>query len=264
MKRFYCEKCNEILPKGNIECGKCGYVNERLYYKVQRSRTYTKVIIVLAAIAAIVGFLAICNAAMLYPWQYRARHNRRAILTYARENYPEAKIIEEYYPTMKFNPTGDPYDLIWFELDGIEFYIEARDGKVNYDNDGYGVALLVNEIREKYLDNFFLQQGLSYEPDISFLYNDYYWPPRNASLSTFHGSICLDIVLDYDNDKQFPNDYGWFFDFYCYWREVCPTDKFSLRFCYRMRGGKSYQLYCYSSSEFDNEDDFWGQFKYIS
>lgn len=264
MKRFSCEKCSGVLPKRNIECVKCGYVNERLYPRVERARKRKKIIVIIAVISIIIAFFVSCNAFMLYPWQYQARHNRKAILEYARENYPGAKVADEYYQTIKFNPTNKPFDIIWFELDGIKFYIEARDGKVNYDNDGYGFALIRNEIREKYLNDFFAKRELSYAPKITF--SDYYpyWPQKDANLSTFPGSIWLDFVLDYESDKLTPRDFGWFYDFYLYWKEVCPTKGFSLRFCYRIDKNSFYQLHCYSTSEFANEDDFYKRFEYVS
>lgn len=259
--KVFCEKCNQILPKGKIECDKCGYINESLYPKLEKAKARKKVIIILSMVSAAVVVLIICNAMMLYPWQYRARHNRKAILEYARDNYPGAKIVKEYYPTMEFNPTGNPYDAILFEFNGIKFYIRGRNGKVNYNNDGYGFALLANEIRERYLNTFFSWRGLSYDPNINFFNYDNYWPQRDAELNTFPGFIRLDFIFEYESDKQFPRDFDWLYDFYCYWKEVCPTDGFSLRFCYRINKNTFCQLNCDSKSEFANEDDFYSSFE---
>lgn len=261
MKQFYCKKCNGVLPKGDSTCDKCGHFNEALYPEIENGRKRRKVIVILSVLLGLIIVVIICNAAMLFPWQYRARHNRNAIIEYAEKNYPGAEIVEELYPTMKFNPTGNPYDVIWFELNGIEFYIEARDGEVKRQNDGYGIAKIKKEVREKYLQDFFSRKGLSCEPDISFSYDDYYWPTSNASLNTFLGSIHLDFVLGYDESKKFPEDYGWFYDFYCYWKEVCPTKDFSLRFCFRINKNTPFQLWCDSSSKFTGEDDFYKSFK---
>lgn len=261
MRRLFCQKCNGILPKLNATCDKCGHFNEALYPEIEKVRKRRKVIVILSVLFGLVVVVIICNAAMLFPWQYRARHNRNAILEYAEKNYPGAEIVEELYPTMKFNPTGNPYDVIWFELNGIEFYIEARDGEVKRQNDGYGEAKIKKEIRENYLQDFFSRQGLSCEPDISFSYDDNYWPTQNASLKTFCGSIQLDFVMNYDESKKFPEDYGWFYDFYCYWEEVCPTDGYSLRFCFRINRNTYYQLRCDSKSQFVDKDDFYSRFK---
>ncbi len=261
MKRFFCEKCNGILPKGDSTCDKCGHFNESLYHEIENGRKRRKVIFALLVLLGLVIVVIICNSAMLFPWQYRARHNRNAILEYAEKNYPGADIVKELYPTMKFNPTGNPYDIIWFEFNETEFYIRARDGEVNSHCDGYGEAKIKKEIREKYLQDFFSRQDFLYEPDIIFLYDKNYFPQKNASLKSFHGSIQLDFVMNYDESKKFPEDYGWFYDFYCYWKEVCPTDGYSLRFCFRINKNTYYQLRCDSKSKFVDKDDFYKSFK---
>lgn len=228
MKRFYCKKCNAALLKWDSTCDKCGYFNESLYPEIEDCKKRRKVIVVLSVLLGSVIVVIICNSAMLFPWQYRARHNKKAILEYAEENYPGAEIVEELYPTMKFNPTGVPYDMIRFKLDKIEFYIKARDGEVTGHCDGYGEAKIREEIREKYLRDFFSRQDFMHEPDITFFYDKNYFPQKDASLESFHGSIRLDFVMNYDESKKFPEDYGWFYDFYCYWKEICPTDGYSL------------------------------------
>ncbi len=207
MKVFFCEKCNEILPNGNIECSNCGYVNENLYSKVQKSRTYKKIIIILAVIAAIVGFFAICNAAMLFPWQYQARQNRKAILEYARNTYPEAKIIKEFYPSTKFNPTNKPYDLIWFEFDGVDFYIAARDGKVNYDNDNYPEARTTAQFDKIIKDGFLKPRKIN----SSVIYN---FEDDYRETYPYTGSLYIELHARGSS----PQEVGWLYDFYKYWK----------------------------------------------
>ena len=259
MRRFYCQKCSLMLPKGEIVCEYCGHINESIYPKFEKVKTARRAILILAA----VGILILCHVFMLYPWQYQARRNRKAIMKYARTFYPEAKIVKEYYPTMEFNPTGMPYDRIWFELDGVEFTIAVRDGEVNRDSDGYGFGLLRKEIRENYLNDFFSMRGLSDIVDISFSDYSPYWPQQYAVISDFPGTIRLDILLEHEEDKQTLRDFDWLYDFYCYWREVCPTEGFSIRFCYRISSKTNYTIYCYSTSEIDNEEDFYNLMEYI-
>lgn len=259
MKRYCCQKCSLILPKGEIVCENCGHINESVYSKLEEVKRVRRTILILAA----AGVLILCHVFMLYPWQYQARRNRKAIMRYARTFYPEAKVVKEQYPTMKFDPTGMPYDCIWFELDGIEFTIAARDGEVNYDSDGYGFALLRKEIREKYLNGFFSMRGL---PDIVDIYfSDYgsYWPQQYAAISSFPGSVRLDILLEREEDKQTLKDFDWLYDFYCYWREVCPTEGFSLRFCYKITSKSNYTINCYSTSKINNEEDLYSLMEYL-
>ncbi|MCH5208631.1 MAG: hypothetical protein J1F04_07075 [Oscillospiraceae bacterium] len=259
-----CKNCGEILPKWrkDIVCERCGYINEHLYYKDKKLRILKRVLTFLSVIFVIVGTLVVCDKAMLYPWQSHTRSNRKAMLEYAHKNYPEAKIVKENYPSLKFNVTAQPHDVIWFELDGVEFFISARDGKVS--DDRYGVALMEKAVREDYLNDFFVQRGLSYRVGITFydripLPTEQVIDPKNLT-----ETISLDIVLEYEEDKQTPRDFDWFYDFYCYWKEKCPTGKFSIRFCYKIKRGAFYSMYCDSGSEFDSEDDFYNQFKYIT
>lgn len=263
MKRFSCEKCGGILSKGSIECGKCGYVNERLYPRVERARKRKKIITISVVSSFFVLISTSCVILHKYPylWHFAAKRNRAAILEYAEINYPDAGIVAEYYPSAEFNPTNKPYDTIWFELEEINFFIRCRDGKVNERNDdGYGAAIIQKEIREKYLDNFFLQNGLPNNVQIGF--SDY-WPQRNDDLDSFKGLIRLEFELEYNKNNMSTQDFGWFYDFYCYWREVYPTEKFSLRFYYWKDNQTKYLIYCDSASKFDSEEEFYNASKRI-
>lgn len=253
MKAFFCEKCNEILLKGKIECGKCGYVNEKLYSKVQKSRTYKKVIIALAVIGAIVGISAACNIAMLFPWQYQARYNRKAILEYARNNYPEAKIIKEHYHTMKFNPTNKPYDVIWFELDEIEFYIAARDGRVNYDDDSYPQARVITQFDKIIKDGFLKPRNVI--SSIQYSFQDDY-----RKIYPYTGSLYIELRAQ----GSTPSEVGWLFDFYKYWKkEGAFLKEYQVSILiYEDNVMRGYVI-IKNDSEFSNEDEFYSAFKYV-
>ncbi len=193
-------------------------------------------------------------------WHFR-QADKQAIVQYQRQNYPGAKVIERDFPFLA-NPhlVGFPVpSRMTFEYDGVKFRISAQDGIIS--GDGYGGSKIEKEIREKYLQDFFSRQGFSYEPNIDFSYHKNYFPQKDASLKTFRGSIQLDFLINYDGSKKFPEDYGWFYDFYCYWKEVCPTDDYSLWFCLRINRNAYYQLECDSKSEFADKDDFYNSFK---
>lgn len=259
MKRFACEKCGNILPKGDIICDKCRHSNEQLFHIIIAAKQRQRFVTILILVISLIALGIIFNVFMLFPWQYQARHNKKAILSYVRDNYPNARIVEEYYPSMKFNPTNKPYDSIVFELNGVQFAVRGRDGKVNEANDDlYGAAVIQKEVREGYLNNFFSQRALEYEADIDFL--DYY-PRKTDNLSTFQGNIFLEFRLDHEADKPTSRDLGWLYDFYCYWRNVCPTEDFTLRFYYRISRNSGYELYCYANSQFSNEDEFYAAFR---
>lgn len=192
-----------------------------------------------------------------YLWHYQASRNRMAILEYAADNYPRARIVEETYSSTVFNPTNKPYDKIRFELDGINFWIKARDGEVDWrDDDGYGGALIGKEIREKYIDNYLLSNSLACNARIRY---SGYQPTKNdtlASFVSFDGAIVLEFDLAYEENELSVPDYDWYYDFYCYWKEICPTREFILWFRYWTDWQSKYLLYCDSGSEFNSKEAF--------
>ncbi len=171
---------------------------------------YKRFIVVFAIIFTAIGFLVFCDIAMLYPWQYQARLNRKAILEYVRSAYPEAIIIEEHYQTMKFNPTNKPHDVIWFELDGVKFYVAACDGIVNFDDDGYPEARATAQFDKIIKDGFLRpKQITSAVPSYTF-YDGYKKYPYTGE---------LEVELDIVGEGVIPQKVEWLYDFYKYWKK---------------------------------------------
>ncbi len=227
-----------------------------------KRRFMTKGKIIALSIVAVIILLSVWDIFIDPPafWHFR-QADKQAIVQYQRQNYPGAKVIERNFPFLA-NPhlVGSPVrSSMKFEYDGVKFGIYAQDGIIS--GDGYGAAKLKKEIREKYLQNFFSRQGILYEPDINFSYDKNYFPQKDASLKTFRGSIQLAFLMNYDESKKFPEDYGWFYDFYCYWKEVCPTDDYYLWFSLRINRNTYYQLRCDSKSQFVDKDDFYNSFE---
>lgn len=256
--KIKCSKCGKRLE--SEICRKCGF-NNSLYYRIEKfSRPSRRGIIIslVTAVTVIIGLYASCVSCTACPevWSVSAKKNRAAILEYANKNYPEAKIVEEYYPSAEFNPTNKPYDSIMFDFNGVNFFIWARDGEVNEKNDdGYGAAIIRQEIREKYLDDFFHQLNIPYSVQINF---SEYWPQKDDTLASFKGTIRLEFELEYDDSKSSTQDFDWFYDFYCYWSDICPTQGFTLRFYYWTDSEEKYVIHCDSSSKFDSKEEFYG------
>lgn len=263
--KILCEKCGERL-RGEI-CQKCGADNSVIYRtgKNYRPRNSGWIVTLILIAVLIGGFFASCVSCVVCPeaWSPAVKENRASILAYANEHYPNAKILSEHYPSAQFNPTGDPYDWIRFELDGVEFNIQCRHGEVRSFDDGYGEGLLRKQINEKYLDKFFSEHGTENIAKISFYYDtSSYWPGKDAKIKNFPGFIRLELSPEYEKGKPSPRDFGWFWEFYCYWKEVCPTKRFELEFFYKTDKESLYSLYCYTDSEFKDADDFFKNFEY--
>lgn len=259
--KIRCQVCGKMIDAANYNCPYCRGENPisdgeitTLWLDYKKKRLKIRMITIISVIAAAVLTVFILDKnLMLSPKQYQALMNTKAIKAYAKEHYPNAVLIEKHYNSIKdFQFMGIPKtDVFIYELDGLRFTISACKGECDSGNDGYETALIKKRICEKYLIDFFATQGIHYNPDITLLY-----PSGEISIS-------LDFQLEFEEDKPTPRDFGWFYEFYLYWKEVCPTEDFSIRFCYRINRNSNYNLYCYSSSKFADEDDFYNRFEYL-
>lgn len=169
-----------------------------------------RILTVVLSIAAVVGIVMVLNANMLFPWQYQARRNRKAILEYVRNTYPKAIMIEEHYQTMKFNPTNKPHDVIWFELDGIKFYVAACDGIVGDNDDDYPEARVTAQFDKIIKDGFLKpKQITSAVPSYTF-YDGYKKYPYTGELA---------VELNIFGEGVIPQKIEWLYDFYKYWKK---------------------------------------------
>ena len=66
----------------------------------------------------------------------------------------------------------------------------------------------------------------------------------------------LEFDLEYKENGIPAQNYDWFYDFYCYWKDICPTREFALWFCYWTDPQAIYLIYCDSSFEFDSKESF--------
>lgn len=180
-----------------------------MFLKYKKGKNFKRFIVVFAIIFITIGFLVFCDISMLYPWQYQARRNRKAILEYVRNAYPKAIMIEEHYQTTKFNPTNKPHDVIWFELDGIKFYIAACGGRVDCDNDdGYPEARVTAQIDNIIKDGFLKPRGIKASPFYRF-HDDY------KKTYPYTGSLYVELRVQ----GITPQEVGWLYDFYIYWKK---------------------------------------------
>lgn len=252
MNVFFCNQCHQILAKGKMVCDKCGYINVNLFANFHKRKNIKKCIILSVIFLMIAGFLILCNKAMLYPWQYQARQNRKAILEYARNTYPGAKIIRECYPSTKFNPTNKPYDLIWFEFDGVDFYIAARNGKVDYDDDNYPEARATAQFDKIIKDGFLKPRKINSSVIYSFQ-DDY--------RKTYPYTGCLYIELRARGST--PQEVGWLYDFYKYWKtEGSFLKEYQVNILiYESDVKVRCAVVITNDSEFANKDEFYSAFE---
>lgn len=126
----------------------------------------TKKVIVRSVIISIVILLFVWDSFINAPpfWHFR-QADKQAIVQYQREHYPGAKVVKRNFPFLG-NPglVGSPVESsMTFEYDGVEFGIEAQDGKLTRDYFPYARAKLqiVNII-----DEFMRSRGIENENGI--------------------------------------------------------------------------------------------------
>lgn len=246
MKRFVCSKCNAPLRKKAI-CSSCGYNNEHLARKMS-CRRILKVII---TITLVVGSIVLCNALLLFPWQWGARKNKQAILEYAAERYPEAVVLEQHYNTLNFNFLKSPSDdYIFFKQDFLEFGIYARGGKITIDD---YPRIRANAQFDKIIrDDFFEPRGIEVQTDYNYS-DDYY------EIYPYTGG--LGVTVRISDQGATPQEIGCLYDFYKFWKEKSYfLENYSV-YIDIVIGNEHHAMRYNKSSEFANEEEFYAIFE---
>lgn len=260
MKRYFCGKCSGILPKGKIVCDKCGYENPELI-PVLRERIKRQIIIrrIMCA-AAVAALILILNANLLFPWQWRALGNKNAILNYARENYPGAKIIGQDYQTLEFVPGRSSVDSISFKWNDVEFTICTESGEYIQDNYWHGAAS--KKVYETFLASFFKTRSIKFDYTITasgvaaFLQDN-----PNSDITNFDGEETQIIIRpEFIKGTVHPRDLGWMYDFYCYCKENISLQFYKVTLIYPPSDKGAYCIHFTQDSSFTNEFDFYSAF----
>lgn len=246
MKQYFCKKCNTPLHKGEV-CTNCGYTNERQTRGIKTIRVF----ILIAAVILIVGGIIVCNAMMLLPWQYGARLNKKAILGYAAERYPEAVVLEQHYNTLNFNFLKSPSDdYIFFKQDFLEFGIYARGGKITIDD---YPRIRANAQFDKIIrDDFFEPRGI--EVQTGYNYSDDYY-----EIYPYTGG--LGVTVRIRDQGATPQEIGCLYDFYKYWKENADFLKSYSVYIDIVADNEHHAMRYDKSSEFATEEEFYAIFE---
>lgn len=204
MKRFVCDRCKAPIRKWNIVCYSCGYTNTHLARRLKIARELKAI----STIALIVGSIALCNSLLLFPWQRGARRNKQVILEYAEEHYPDAHVVEGHNNSAKFFVWNNWADAIVFNLNDIEFKITAEAGEILID--GYPKARACEQFDKIIQDGFLKPRGITAYTDYGFVDNYYEMYPYTGGLS---------VELTIFDQGSTPQEVGWLYDFYKYWKE---------------------------------------------
>lgn len=157
--------------------------------------------------AAFIGIIIFLHMNMLFPWQAEHRANKKAILEYVQEKYPNSKRKGGKFPMQKFLEFHKA-STMYFELDGIEFGISAEFGKIVVD--GYCGARALAQFDKIIQDGFLKPRGITAYTDYNFVDNYYEIYPYTGGLSV------RITILDQGTT---PREVGWLYDFYKYWKK---------------------------------------------
>lgn len=218
-----------------------------------KSRFTRKKIIKLSVAAIIIG-LIVWDCFIDSPpfWHFR-QDDKKAIVDYQRQHYPGAKVVDRNFPFL-----GNPGlvgcrvpSSMTFEYDGVEFGIVAEYGRVSLD--GFYEARTKAQFNEIIQDGFLKPRNIVSSIHYSF---------RDDYTSTYPYTAVLYVELRAVNQGSTPQEVGWLYDFYKYWkREGAFLKDYQLNiYIYEDNVKRSY-LVIKRDSEFSNEDEFYSAFR---
>ena len=220
-----------------------------------------KIIIISSIIAIIIGLCVWDFADPPLWWQFDAHENKRAMLKYAQENYPGAKITYQNYESNKITILGNvSIDSISLEWNDVAFSILAQNGKVIRDNYWSGVSY--KAIDEKFLKPFFESQDIKADLEIYATAAGVFLRDNPGSDITQFNGVGNDIIIRPKKikGKETPQDLGWMYDFYCYWQENTTLPSYTVTLIYPPVLKGDYFIHFTEYSNFQSEEEFYAAF----
>lgn len=186
---------------------------------------------------------------MLFPWQAEHRTNKKAILEYVQEKYPNSKRKGGNFPMQKF-PEFHKASTMYFELDEIEFGISAEYGEIVEDN--YPKARACAQFDKIIQDGFLKPRNIV--SSIHYSFQDDY-----RKTYPYTGGLYIELRARGSS----PQEVGWLYDFYKYWKkEGAFLREYQVSIpIYENDVKKIFYVIIKNDSEFSSEDEFYSAFK---
>ena len=139
-------------------------------------------------------------------WRFDRQQDKKAILEYVQSNYP--KTIKRKGGKFPFQlPAGpQPYSVMNFELDGINFYIYARDGKVAVD--GYYQTRAIAQFDKIIQDGFLKPRNITASTNYNF---------RDSYREEYPYTGGLGVEISISDQGSRPRDLA-IYEFYKFWQ----------------------------------------------
>lgn len=199
-------------------------------------------------------------------WRFKRQADKNVILNYVKKTYPDT--IKRKGGKFPLQLPAGPFEhsVMYFELDGVNFSIYAQDGKVTSDT--YYEAKAEKFIREKFIDDFVNERGISPDIKIDFLHHNHGGIRDNSlyDIYGFDGTIQIKITQERINGVFTPKEVGWFYDFYQYWMEKCDVPNCAVYLYYLQNNEYVTNLVDYriwfkrDKKTFSGESDFYANF----
>lgn len=233
---------------------KSTHISEKIKFRwFCRYLSSSKKIIAVSFATVIIGF-TVWDFVDAPPFWHFRQADKQAIVQYQRRHYPGAKAVKRNFPFLG-NPglVGVPVDSsMTFEYNDMEFVIAAKNGKISAD--GYHKARVINQFDKIIQDGFLKPRNIV--SSIHYSFQDDY-----RETYPYIGS--LGVELRVVNQGSTPQDVGWLFDFYKYWkREVTFLKQYQVSILVYEDNVERGYIIIKKDSEFFNEEEFYSAFVY--
>ncbi len=172
-----------------------------------KRRFMTKRKIIALSIVAVTILLSVLDIFIDPPawWRFDRQKDKKAILSYAEENYPDAKRLGGQFPLQM--PAGPhPFSVMYFELDGINFHVGAEYGCIV--DDGYCKARADAQFDKIVNDGFLKPKDITASAY-------YHYVDSYTETYPYTGTLRVDITVC--DQGSTPQEVGWLYDFYKFW-----------------------------------------------
>lgn len=251
--KIICKNCERTVDSEANFCRYCGFPNDKGNIAIKppiKKKILSVLLLILGAITAMTFLTWILNLNLLLPWQLEARRNKKVILNYANEHYPDAQVVEEHYNSARLFVWNNLADAIVFKLDDMEFKIIAEAGKILTDN--YPKARACKQFDTIIQTGFFELREIEARTDYSFVDNYYESYPYTGELV---------IWISIADQGSTPREVGCLYDFYLYWQNEGTFLKGYDVGIKIIENNKSiYKVYYKSESPMLSENEFYNSF----
>lgn len=184
-------------------------------------------------------------------WRFDRQKDKRAILDYVENTYPDN--IKRKGGKFPLQMPAGPLEssIMYFELDGVNFAISAYDGRIG--TDGYHKARAEAQFDKIIQDGFIKTRG------IEKAYTRYSFLDSYKETYPYTGGLVVRLSV-FDQGST-PQDVGWLYDFYKYWKnEGSFLSGYSVGIYINADEDTVYHIIYNSEKEFSDQDEFYAAF----